>query len=265
MSGASSNSPGNNVSQRRRVIAGNWKMYKTQAEARDFFATFLPLVAQASHCDIVVAPAFTAIPASAEAVRGSNVAISGQDVSYEKEGAFTGQVSAGMLVEVGCRYVIIGHSERRQYCGETDESVLRKTQRALAAGLIPIVCVGESLAEREANNTEEVLARQFRGGLGSLTPEEFSRILIAYEPVWAIGTGRTATPEIAAAAHGFLRQCAAGQFSPETAARLRILYGGSVKPENIVALMAQQELDGALVGGASLDAKGFASIVNFPQ
>jgi triosephosphate isomerase len=250
---------------RRRVIAGNWKMYKTQAETRDFFSAFLPLAGEAQHCDVVIAPPFTAIAAAAEAARSSAVAIAGQDLCAEKEGAFTGQVSADMLLEAGARYVIVGHSERRQYNGETDELVLKKTQRALATGLTPIVCVGESLAEREADSAEEVLARQFRAGLGSLTSEEFSRILIAYEPVWAIGTGRTATPEIAAAAHRYLRQCAAGHFSPELAASLRILYGGSVKPDNIHGLMAQEELDGALVGGASLDARGFAFIVNFQK
>jgi triosephosphate isomerase len=167
-----------------------------------------------------------------------------------------------MLAEAGCQFVIIGHSERRQYFGETDGSVAQKIRAALADGLIPIVCVGEMLAEREEGRTQEVLSQQFIGGPGALTPEEFSRILLAYEPVWAIGTGRTATPEIAAAAHGFLRRCASDQFSDELAASIRILYGGSVKPDNIQGLMAQQELDGALVGGASLDTKSFAAIVN---
>ena len=248
---------------RRRVIAGNWKMYKTQAETRAFFAAFVPLVAQSRHCDIVVAPPFSAIPSAVEASRGTAIGIGGQDVFWEKEGAFTGEVSAGMLAEAGCRYVIIGHSERRRFFGETDESVAKKTKAALGAGLIPIVCVGELLAEREAGRTENVLARQFAGGPGALTPEEFSRILIAYEPVWAIGTGRVATPEIAAGAHKVLRHCATERFSTGVASTLRILYGGSVKPDNIKGLMAQEELDGALVGGASLDAKSFAAIVDF--
>jgi len=248
---------------RRRVIAGNWKMYKTQADTRAFFSAFAPLVANSSHCDIVVAPPFTALAAAAQFARGTKIAVSSQDLYWGKEGAFTGEVSAGMLVEAGCRYVIIGHSERRQFFGETDETVAKKTKAALAAGLTPIVCVGELLAQREAKNTEAVLEKQFRGGPGSLTPEEFSRILIAYEPVWAIGTGRTATPEIAAAAHRFLRQCGAKQFSTGAASALRILYGGSVKPDNIHGLMAQEELDGALVGGASLEAKSFAAIVNY--
>jgi triosephosphate isomerase len=248
--------------KRRRVIAGNWKMYKTQAETRAFFAAFLPQVAGTKHCDIVIAPPFTAIHAAVEASRGGNVAIGAQNVFWEKEGAFTGEISPPMLTEAGCRYVIIGHSERRQYFGETEQTVAKKTKAAIAAGLTPIVCVGELLEQREAGRTEEICETQFAGGPGALTPEEFSRILIAYEPVWAIGTGKTATPEIAATVHRFLRQCAARRFSPEQAAALRILYGGSVKPDNIQGLMAQEELDGALVGGASLDAKSFASIVN---
>jgi triosephosphate isomerase len=247
---------------RRRVIAGNWKMYKTQAETRAFFSAFLPLVAGAGHCDIVIAPPYPSLAAAAEAAKGSAVGIAAQNVFWEKEGAFTGEVSAGMLAEAGCRYAIIGHSERRQFFGETDETVAKRSKAALAAGLTPIVCVGELLAEREGGKTEEVLGRQFRGGPGSLTGEEFSRILLAYEPVWAIGTGRVATPEIAAAAHRSLRQFAAEKFSAAAASALRILYGGSVKPDNIKGLMAQEELDGALVGGASLDAKSFAAIVN---
>jgi triosephosphate isomerase len=247
---------------RRRVIAGNWKMYKTIADTRAFFAAFAPLVAEAGYCDIVIAPPFTSIPAAVESAKGTKISIAGQNVFWEKEGAFTGEISAPMLVGVGCRYVIIGHSERRQLFGETDETVARRTKAALAAGLTPIVCVGETLAEREGGHTERVCERQLSGGLGALTAEEFSRILMAYEPVWAIGTGRTATPEIAAASHRYLRQCVAQKFSPQHAAALRILYGGSVKPDNIVGLMAQEELDGALVGGASLDPKSFAAIVS---
>ncbi len=228
---------------RRRVIAGNWKMYKTLADTRAFFSAFLPLVANAKHCDIVVAPPFTAISTAVEAAKGSSVAIAGQNVSWSKEGAFTGEVSAPMLAEAGCRCVIIGHSERRQLFRETDDNVAKKTLMALDSGLTPIVCLGETQEDRDAGLTEQVLTRQFSGGPGALTPEEFSRILVAYEPVWAIGTGRTATPEIASA--------------------LRILYGGSVKPDNIQGLMAQEELDGALVGGASLDPKSFAALVNF--
>jgi triosephosphate isomerase (TIM) len=248
---------------RRRVIAGNWKMYKTIAETRAFFSAFAPLVANSKHCDIVIAPPFTAISTAAEAAKNTNIAVSGQNVSWSKEGAFTGEVSAPMLAEAGCRYIIIGHSERRQLFRESDDNVAKKTLMALEGGLIPIVCLGETGEERDAGLTEEVLRRQFSGGPGALTPEEFSRILLAYEPVWAIGTGRTATPEIAADAHRLLRRCAGERFSVPIASALRILYGGSVKPDNIKGLMAQEELDGALVGGASLDPKSFASIVNF--
>jgi triosephosphate isomerase (TIM) len=248
---------------RRRVIAGNWKMYKTIAETRAFFSAFAPLVANSKHCDIVIAPPFTAISTAAEAAKNTNIAVSGQNISWSKEGAFTGEVAAAMLAEAGCRYVIIGHSERRQLFRESDDNVAKKTLMALEGGLIPIVCLGETGEERDAGLTEEVLRRQFSGGPGALTPEEFSRILLAYEPVWAIGTGRTATPEIAADAHRLLRRCAGERFSVPIASALRILYGGSVKPDNIKGLMAQEELDGALVGGASLDPKSFASIVNF--
>ncbi len=248
---------------RHRVIAGNWKMYKTIADTRAFFSAFTPLVAHSTHCDIVVAPPYTAISAASDAAKSTRIAIAGQNVSWSKEGAFTGEISAAMLAEAGCRYVIIGHSERRQLFRETDDNVAKKSLMALSAGLIPIVCVGESDEERTAGLEQEVLKRQFSGGPGALTPDEFSRILIAYEPVWAIGTGKTATPEIAAAAHRFIRQCAAEQYSAPHASALRILYGGSVKPDNVKGLMAQEELDGALVGGASLDPKSFASIVNF--
>ena len=247
---------------RRRVMAGNWKMYKTQAETRAFFPAFLPLVEGQTHCDVVIAPPFTSIAAAIEAAKGSRVAIAGQNNHWQKEGAFTGEVSSQMLVEQGCTYVIVGHSERRQYAGETDGMVAQKSRAALESGLTPIVCLGENFTERETGKTQEILSQQFIGGPGALTPEEFSRILLAYEPVWAIGTGRTATPDIAAAAHRFLRQCVYDQFSAEAASSVRILYGGSVKPDNIQGLMAQAELDGALVGGASLDAKSFAAIVN---
>src|SRR5580704_3636123 len=248
---------------RKPVIAGNWKMYKTQQEAREFFAAFKPLVAGAAHCEIIVAPPFTAIAASVEAASGSPIAIAAQDVYWANEGAFTGEVSPRRLVEAGCAGVIIAHSERRQFFGETDESANRKVKAALAAGLTPILCVGETLAQREAGDMQKVLDRQFRGSLAALTTPEFSRIIMAYEPVWAIGTGRTATPEMAGEAHKFLRDLAVGSFSAEAAASLRILYGGSVKPENIKGLMAQADIDGALVGGASLDAAQFAAIVNY--
>ena len=248
---------------RRPVIAGNWKMFKTVAETRAFFEVFKPLVAASKHCDIVVAPPFLALTPAVEAAQGSAITVAAQNVHWEKEGAFTGEVSTRMLVDAGCKSVIVGHSERRQFFGDTEEWVSRKTKAALTAGLTPIVCVGETLAEREGNLTHAILKRQFEGGVGALSPEEFSRILIAYEPVWAIGTGRTATPEMAAEAHRYIRELAATHFKPERASALRILYGGSVKPDNIKGLMAQEEIDGGLVGGASLDPKSFAAIVNY--
>jgi triosephosphate isomerase len=243
-------------------MAGNWKMYKTPAETRAFFEKFLPLVENTRGRQIVICPSFTNLAAAVEVAAGSQVEIGGQDLFWMKEGAYTGEVSGPMLAAVGCRWVIVGHSERRQYFGETDETVFKKTVAALEAGLTPIVCVGERLEEREAGRTEAVLLEQFRDGLSALTPEQFARIVIAYEPVWAIGTGRTATPEIAAAAHRLLRTQARERYGEQAAAQLRILYGGSVKPDNIKGLMAEEEIDGVLVGGASLDPVSFAAIVN---
>ena len=248
---------------RRPVIAGNWKMYKTQAEARAFFDTFKPLVAASHHCDIIVAPPFTAIGAAVEAAKGTSISIAAQNAHWEPQGAFTGEISMPMLVDAGCRGVIVGHSERRRYFGETDATVNRKLIAAIAARLQPILCVGEDKGERDAGDTEQVLRRQFDGAMATLTGQDFSRILIAYEPVWAIGTGNNATPELAAGAHRYLRQLAAERFSNQLAAEVRILYGGSVKAENISSFMAQQEIDGALVGGASLDARSFSAVVNF--
>jgi triosephosphate isomerase (TIM) len=245
---------------RRPVIAANWKMYKTQADTRTFFARFRHLAVNLRQCDLVIAPPFTSLAAAVEAARGSEIAICAQDLYWEKEGAWTGEVSAAMIAEVGCRFTLVGHSERRHIFGETDDQVNRKLRAALAAGLLPIVCVGETLAEREAGHTELVLRRQFTAALFGLTAAEFSRILLAYEPVWAIGTGRVATPELAVGAHRFLRGLAAEGFSPSSAQALRILYGGSVKPENCCGLLAEEEIDGALVGGASLDPVAFAAI-----
>jgi len=248
---------------RKPVIAGNWKMYKSAGETTAFFQKFAPAVENASHAEVVICPPFVSIPEAVAAARSTAIGVGGQDLFWLKEGAYTGEVSAPMLASAGCRWVIVGHSERRQYFHETDETVLKKTQAALEAGLTPIVCVGERLEERESDATEHVLRTQCSGGLGSLTPDQFARIVIAYEPVWAIGTGRTATPEIAAAAHAFLRSHFAVLFGAEAAASVRILYGGSVKPDNVKNLMAQEEIDGALVGGASLDPVSFASIVNY--
>jgi triosephosphate isomerase (TIM) len=238
-------------------------MFKTGAETRAFFEAFHPSVRASKHCDIVIAPPFTSIAAAVEAVAGSAIAISAQNLSWELEGALTGEVSARMILDAGCKYTLVGHSERRQYFGETDEMVHRKTKVALLTGLTPIVCVGETLPERESGAMSDVLRRQFEGGFAALTDADFSRILIAYEPVWAIGTGRTATPEIAEDAHRFIRELANAKFGKERGEGVRILYGGSVKPDNIKGLMAQPDIDGALVGGASLDPKSFAAIVNY--
>ena len=244
-------------------MAGNFKMHKTPGDIDAFFEKFLPLVERSDRCDVVLRPPFTSLEAASRAARASRVEIGAQNVHWAKEGAFTGEVSAPMLIAAGCTHVIVGHSERRQYFGETDEAVRKRAAAAVDAGLTAIVCVGERLEDREAARTEAVLERQFQEGLAALAPEQFARVVIAYEPVWAIGTGRTATPEMAAGAHRLIRALAAGAFGEESARALRILYGGSVKPDNIQRLMAQPEIDGALVGGACLEAESFAAIVNF--
>jgi triosephosphate isomerase (TIM) len=245
---------------RKPLMAGNWKMHKTAAETTAFFGAFKP---SSTGVEIVICPAFVNLPAAISAAQSTDIGIGAQDVFWLKEGAYTGEVSAPMLAAVGCGWVIVGHSERRQYFGETDETVLKKTIAAIDAGLKPIVCVGERLEERESNATETVLSAQFTQGIAPLTPDQFAHIAIAYEPVWAIGTGKTATPEIAEAAHHFLRAAIRGHFGAEAAGACRILYGGSVKPDNIKALMAEPDIDGALVGGASLDPTSFAAIVDF--
>ena len=248
---------------RKKLIVANWKMYKTPDQARDFFRDFLPMVSGHDRDQIVVCPPFVDLPAAVEAAKGSNVAVGGQDVHWEKEGAYTGEISTGMLLAVGCTHVIIGHSERRQYFGETDDTVNLKLKVALEAQLIPIVCVGEVLEEREAGLTEDVLRRQCLRAFHAISAKKAAKLVIAYEPVWAIGTGKTATPQLASDAHALIRSEAAKAFGDSLANNLRILYGGSVKPENAKALMAEQEIDGALVGGASLDAKSFAAIVKY--
>lgn len=250
---------------RRPVIAGNWKMHKTIGEAVLFVKRLKPLVAEVNRCDIVIAPPFTALRAVAEAIRGSNIGVAAQDVHWAKEGAHTGEISCSMLLDAGCTSVVIGHSERRHDHGETDELVNRKLKAALRVSLAPIVCVGETLAQREAGDTEQILEAQFQRGFAGLTAQEFSLIMIAYEPVWAIGTGRTASPQMAAESHRTLRMVARQHFGEEPASRLRILYGGSVKPDNIGALMAEQDIDGALVGGASLEVESFSAIVHYPR
>ena len=248
---------------RRPVIAGNWKMFKTIYETKAFFSSFLPLVSGVSHCEIVVAPPFVSLAAASAAAVGSRVAISAQDVYWKKEGAFTGEVSIPMLLDVGCTHTIIGHSERRQFFGETDETVNEKARAAVAGGLQPIVCVGETLAERDAGKAAEVVRRQVRQGLAQLTESDLSPMIVAYEPVWAIGTGRTATPETAAEMHGEIRRTIGEIWGAKAAAAMRILYGGSVKPDNIQELMRREDIDGALVGGASLDPTSFAAIVKY--
>ena len=248
---------------RRPVIAGNWKMFKTISETKAFFSSFLPLVSGVSHCEIVVAPPFVSLAPAAAAATGSRVAISAQDVYWKKEGAFTGEVSIPMLLDVGCTHTIIGHSERRQFFGETDETVNEKARAAVAGGLQPIVCVGETLAERDAGKAAEVVRRQVRQGLAQLTESDLSPMIVAYEPVWAIGTGRTATPETAAEMHGEIRRTIGEIWGAKAAAAMRILYGGSVKPDNIQELMRREDIDGALVGGASLDPTSFAAIVKY--
>jgi triosephosphate isomerase len=248
---------------RKPLMAGNWKMYKTSAETQAFFEAFKPMVADATHGDIVICPPFPSLAAAVEEARGSNIEVGAQNLYWGGEGAVTGEVSGYMLQAAGCRYVIVGHSERRQYFGEKEADVLRKTRAALEYGMTPIVCVGERLEDRESNTTEAVLAGQFDGGLAPLTPEEFAKVVIAYEPVWAIGTGKTATPAIAGDVHRFLRSGVALKFGHTQAAATRILYGGSVKPDNVKSLMAEEDIDGALVGGASLDPKSFAAIVRY--
>jgi len=248
---------------RRKLMAANWKMFKKPDQTRDFFRDFLPLVADHTRDEIVVCPPYIDLHAAVEAAKGSNVAIGAQNVYWKEEGAFTGEVSPNMLLAAGCTHVIIGHSERRQYFGETDDTVNLKLKAALEAGLTPIVCVGEVLEEREAGLTEDVLRRQCLRAFHAISGKKAAPLVVAYEPVWAIGTGKTATPELAASAHLLIRLEAAKAFGQEKADELRILYGGSVKPENVRALMAEPEIDGALVGGASLDSKSFAAIVKY--
>ncbi len=249
------------MNARIALIAANWKMYKTPDQAKEFAGAFLPLVKGYTRDEIVLCPSFVDIAAVVAATRGSSLHVGGQNMHWQEEGAFTGEISAAMLIGAGCSHVILGHSERRQFFGETDETVNKKLHAALKHKLTPIVCVGELLAEREAGRTEEVLLRQTERGLADVGPEIAGTIVIAYEPVWAIGTGKTAPPEMAAAAHLIIRGQVAGSLGRQIADSMRILYGGSVKPENATSLLNQPEIDGALVGGASLDPQSFARIV----
>jgi triosephosphate isomerase len=248
---------------RKKLIAANWKMHKTPDQTREFFRDFLPLVAANDRDEIVVCPTYLCIEAAENAVKNSSIAIGAQDVHWEKEGAFTGEINAPMLVAVGVTHVIIGHSERRQHFGETDDTVNLKLKSSLEAGLTPIVCVGEVLEEREAGLSDDVLRRQCLRAFHAISAKKAAKLVVAYEPVWAIGTGKTATPQMASDAHAIIRGEASKAFGQEFADGVRILYGGSVKPENAKALMAEEEIDGALVGGASLDPKSFAAIVKY--
>jgi triosephosphate isomerase (TIM) len=249
---------------RKPVIAGNWKMYKTVADSVATALALKPLVANANHCEVVIAPVFTALKSVADRLEGSNIKVAGQDVApVAEEGAQTGEVAAFMLRDAGATYVIVGHSERRQFYGETDPVIAQKVAAALAAGLQVILCVGESLQQRQRDIQVQVVAGQLRGGLGGLTASDLDRIIVAYEPIWAIGTGIAATPEQAQEMHGLIRRAFAEKISETGAAQLRILYGGSVKPDNIRGLMNNADIDGVLVGGASLNAESFAKIVNY--
>ncbi|MFN2493731.1 MAG: triose-phosphate isomerase [Pyrinomonadaceae bacterium] len=251
---------------RKPIIAGNWKMYKLLGDAVETALALKPLVANANHCEVVIAPVFTALKVVADRLEGSNIRVAGQNCSTEKEeGAHTGEVTAPMLKDVGASYVIVGHSERRQLYFETDTMVNKKCLAALDAGLQLILCVGESLEQREQGTAERVVSTQLNGGLSGLTASDLNRIIVAYEPVWAIGTGRTATPEQAQEMHAFIRRVFVERYTDHAASALRILYGGSVKADNIAGLMSQEDIDGALVGGASLKADSFAKIVNYER
>ena len=248
---------------RKKLIAANWKMYKTPEQTSVFFQEFLPLVAGHARDEIVVCAPYVDLHTAVAAAQGSNVFVGAQNMHWQKEGAFTGEVSAPMLNAIGVTHVILGHSERREYFNETDDTVNRKLEFALESGLVPIVCVGEVLEERDAGLTEDVLRRQCMRAFNGISAKKAAKMTIAYEPVWAIGTGKTATPDMAADAHSVIRHEAAKAFGDDFAAALRILYGGSVKPDNATALMSEEEIDGALVGGASLDPKSFTSIVKY--
>jgi triosephosphate isomerase len=242
-------------------LAGNWKMYKTVAEAVKYVKELRGLVKDVDGVEVVVAPPFTALHAAGEAARNSNVGIAAQDLYWEREGAFTGEVSGAMVVDAGAAYVIIGHSERRTLFGESDAGVNRKLAAALAAGLYPIACIGETLDQRERQETFDVLDRQIKQGLDGLSSDQIAQLVVAYEPVWAIGTGRNATPAQAAEAHGHIRKRLRQWFGSDAAELCHVIYGGSVKPDNIADLMSQPDVDGALVGGASLEVRSFLEIV----
>jgi triosephosphate isomerase len=248
---------------RKSLIIGNWKMHKTVAQAVEFSRELAGGFTAVADRDVAIAPPFTALQALHAVLKDTPIALCAQDVHWEQEGAFTGEVSAPMLLDAGCRYVLIGHSERRRWFGESNEDVNRKAKAALKAGLFPVVCVGETLDEREANQTFSVIRRQLKEGLNNISANDIRRSIVAYEPVWAIGTGKTATPEQAEEVHDFIRQFLERIYGKELAAEIRVLYGGSVNPDNAGALMAQKDIDGLLVGGASLDAGSFRKIIHY--
>lgn len=248
---------------RTPVIAGNWKMNKTVAEAVSLASEIKEKVAGVENVKIIVCPVFTAVKSVADVLKGTNVKVGAQDMYWETSGAYTGEVSGEMLLEAGAEYVIIGHSERRQYFGETNETVNKKLKKALSIGLKPIVCIGETLADREAGTTEAVVGKQVKEGFVGLTAEEMKGTIIAYEPVWAIGTGKTATAEQAEAVHAFVRNLVGELWDKETADAVIIQYGGSMKPENVASLLAQPDIDGGLIGGAALKADSFEKLVKF--
>lgn len=248
---------------RRPLIAGNWKMFKTCSEAVETAGQIANLVSETAGVDVMIAPPFTALAQVSDVVRGSHVSLGAQNLFWKSEGAYTGEISPAMLVSAGCKYVIIGHSERRQYFGETDEAISKKIKVALENDLIPVMCIGETEKEHESEETFSVLDKQIKKGLESFSPDDLGALVIAYEPVWAIGTGKTATAAQVQEVHQFLRDIIEKSFGNILANSIKILYGGSVKPSNIVELMAMADVDGALVGGASLDPETFSEIVNF--
>lgn len=248
---------------RKPLMAGNWKMHKNIPEAIAMVKELKPLISDVKDVDVLICPVFTAIYPLANEAKGSNIQIGAQNVYWEPKGAFTGEIAVSMLSDAGCSFVIIGHSERRQYFAETDETVNKRTKATLDANLIPIVCVGETLQERESNNTFNVIEKQVRDGIKKFSKEEAEKIVIAYEPVWAIGTGKTATPQQAQDVHEFIRKIYSEMYGADIADKVRILYGGSVKPDNVSELMKQKDIDGGLVGGASLEASSFAKLVKF--
>lgn len=251
------------MTTRRPLLAGNWKMYKTIPEALELVNGLKKNLNGVSDRDVLICPQFTALYPVSQAIKDSNISLGAQNMYWEQKGAFTGEVSPDMLLSAGCKFVIVGHSERRQFFGETDETVNKKMHAAFKAGLIPVVCIGETLAEREGNVTFKIIEKQMKDGLAGLTPEQAKKVVIAYEPVWAIGTGKTASPAQAEEVHSFIRNLFSKLYGEDASQSIRILYGGSVKPDNISELMKQPNIDGGLVGGASLEIESFTKIVRY--